>query len=64
MESGSGYIGIHQNIVAETASHDKEMKYLMTAEGLMPGIENRQLQGVNDTPRRIDQSAREKPAEG
>ena len=48
---------IHHNIVAETSSHDKEMKDLMRTKGFVPGIKDRKLQGIDDSSNGIDNSS-------
>lgn len=38
-----GYIQVHKDEMADASAHYKQVKDLMGAEILMPGIENRQL---------------------
>lgn len=54
---------VHHDIMAETAAHDEQVEDLVGAEVFVPGIENRQFQGINDAAHRIDDAAGQKPSE-
>ena len=50
--------------MAEASSHDKQMEDLMGAEVLMSGVEQRQLQRVDDSACGVDDPSGQKPAKG
>lgn len=54
---------IHHNVMAETAAHDEEVEDLVGSEVLMPGVEDRQLQGIDHAAQGIDDAAGQKPQE-
>lgn len=47
--------------MAEAAAHNKEMENLVGTEVPVPGIENRQLQGVNDAAQGLDVASCQQP---
>jgi len=49
--------------MAGASTHDEEMENFMTAEILMPAVEDRKLQRIDHTSDRIDDAARQKPSE-
>ena len=53
---------IHHDIMTEASGHDEEMEDLVGTEVLVAGIEDRKLQGVNDTAHSVDDAAGQKPA--
>lgn len=55
---------IHQNIVTETAAHDKQVEDLVRSEISVPGIEDRQLERVDHTAHRINDTSGQQPSEG
>ena len=56
-----GHKGIHHNEMAHTPSHHKQMEDFMGAKIPVPGIENRQLQRINDAPDGIDNPSCQQP---
>ncbi len=53
---------IHHNKMAHASPHHKQMENLMGTKIFMPGIENRQLEGVNNAPYGIDNPSGQQPA--
>lgn len=56
-----GYIQIHKYEMTDTSAHYKQMEYFMRAEILMPGVENRQFEGIDHAAYGIDDAAGKKP---
>ena len=56
-----GHKGIHHNEMAHTPSHHKQMEDFMGAKIPVPGIENRQLQRINDAADGIDNPSCQQP---
>ena len=52
-----GHEDIHHNKVADASAHYKQMKNFMRAKILMSGIEDRELQRVNDAAYGVDDTA-------
>lgn len=52
---------VHQHIVAQASAHDEQMEDLVRAEILVFGVEERQLQGVDDAAHGVDDAARQEP---
>ena len=49
--------------MAEASAHDEQMENLMGAKRFMSGIEQRQLQRIDNPANGVDDSACQKPAE-
>ena len=56
-----GHKEIHHNKMAHAPSHHKQMEDLMRAEIPVPGIENWQLQRIDDAPDGIDNPSCQQP---
>ncbi len=61
---GPGYImaglcdkSVHHDIVAEAPAHDEQVEDLVGTKMFMPGVEQRQLQGVDHTAQGVDDPA-------
>lgn len=54
---------VHQHVVAQASAHDEQVEDLVGAEILMLGVEERQLQGIDDSAHGVDDAARQKPGE-
>ena len=52
---------IHHNKVAYTSQHNKDMEYFMGTKVFMFRIEDRQLQGIDDTAHGVDDAAGQQP---
>lgn len=52
---------IHEDIVAETASHDKQMEDFMIAEAALSEMKQRNFKCIDNTSDCINQSACQKP---
>ena len=50
--------------MAYAATHNKEVENLMGAEIFMSGVEDRQLQRVDDSAYGVDNAAGQQPAKG
>ena len=46
------------------SAHDEEVEHFVGAEELMFRIEDRQLQGIDDTAHGVDDATGQKPAKG
>ena len=55
---------IHKDKVTDTSTHHEQMENLMGAKILMSGVKQRQLQRVDNTAHRVNDAARQQPAEG
>ena len=49
--------------MADTSAHDKQMEHFVGSEELMLCVEDRQLQGIDDTANGVDDAARQQPQE-
>ena len=63
MNPHPGHKEIHHNEMAYTSQHYENMEYFMGSEILVFRIENRELQGVDDTTNGIDDTSGQEPAE-
>ena len=57
------HIQIHKDEMADAPAHHKQVKDFMGAEMLVLRVEDRQLEGVDDTAYGVDDTARQKPQE-
>lgn len=55
------YKGIHQYEVTEAATHDKQVKDLMTSKAFVCPVKNRKLKCINDAADGIDNSTCKQP---
>ena len=60
----SGHITVHEDEMAQAPRHHEQMEHLMGAELPVPGIEQGELQGVDDPAHGIDDATCQQPQEG
>lgn len=57
------YIQIHEDKMTDAAAHNKEMKYFMGAEEFVLGVENRELQCIDDASYGVHDATAQQPQE-
>lgn len=57
----SRHIFKHKDEVAEASGHDEEVEYFVRTEIFVPRVKERELQGVNDATRRVEDAACQQP---